>query len=109
MNENQEGLKRIRGVKLSYSKDIDADAPIMGLLTTVVDLKPETAYAKPEWREAMELHLENLTNLNVFSLVKKPKGKTIIKARWVCEERRQVTFQVQGPLCRQRFHADPRT
>ncbi len=75
--------KRIRGVKLSYSKDIDADAPIMGLLTTMMDLKPETAYAKPEWREAMELHLENLTNLNVFTPVKKPKGKTIIKARWV--------------------------
>ena len=35
--------KRLRGVKLAYSKDLNVDTPVMDLLTTVVDISPATA------------------------------------------------------------------
>jgi hypothetical protein len=87
-DDNMALLCREEGVKflqLLLSKADKLDGPIKSNIRdwTFRDLARLSKSEQAEWKHACQKQLEALRQCNVFELVDKPKGKRVVKNRWV--------------------------
>jgi hypothetical protein len=79
---HEEGVKFLQ---LLLSKADELDGPIKSNICdwTFRDLARLSKSEQAEWKHACQEQLEALRQRNVFELVDKPKGKRVVKNRWV--------------------------
>jgi hypothetical protein len=78
----EEGVKFLQ---LLLSKADELDGPIKSNIRdwTFRDLARLSKSEQAEWKHACQEQLEALRQRNIFELVDKPKGKCVVKNRWV--------------------------
>jgi hypothetical protein len=75
----------VKFLQLLLSKADKLDGPIKSNIRdwTFRDLARLSKSEQSEWKHACQEQLEALRQRNVFELVDKPKGKRVVKNRWV--------------------------
>jgi hypothetical protein len=103
-DDNMALLCREEGVKFLHfllSKADELNGPIKSNIRnwTFRDLARLSKSKQIEWKHAYQEQLEALRRCNVFELVDKPKGKQVVKNRWVFDVKPDSRKRVRLVVC----------